>query len=110
MKDEKIFQDEMLSEDQLENVVGGTRLETLELSIALNKTLYGVDVSGLNINNASDMLYAKSDLEKELASFGVTSKISIGKNGTGEGEVANEYYNKYGVKIPQEKMVQIFSK
>lgn len=103
-----ILKEEMLTDDQLENIVGGTRAETRELSIALNKTLYGLDFSILDINHADEMLYAKSDLEKELAAYEVTTKISVGKNGTGEGEVANEYYNKYGVKIPHEKMVQIF--
>lgn len=99
----------MLTEDQLENVLGGTRAETMELSIALNKTLYGLDYSGLDINTADHMLYAKSDLENELAKFGVTAKIDVGKNGTGAGETANECYNKNGVKISHETMVKIFS-
>ena len=48
-------------------------------------------------------------MENELANFGVTARIDVGKNGTGEGEKANEYYNKYGVKIPHKKMIEIFS-
>lgn len=104
----EFLKEEMLTEDQLENVLGGTRAETRELSIALNKTLYNVNFGILNVDHADEMLYAKEDLEKELAAYGMTVKISVGKNGTGEGEVSNEYYNRYGVKIPHKKLVQIF--
>ena len=37
MKDEKILQDEKLSEDELDFVVGGTRAETQELLTAFIK-------------------------------------------------------------------------
>ena len=105
----KILQDEILSDDQLDYVVGGTRAETRALEIALNARLYNLDFSRMDINNAEDMLFAKDDLEKELATkFHMTVKIDVGKDGTGVGEQANEYYNSKGVKISQENMLKIF--
>lgn len=105
----KILDSEILTDEQLDYVVGGTRQETRDLEIALNARLYGIDFSPLNINNAEDMLHAKDDLESELAKFGMTVKIDVGKNGTGVGEQANEYYNSKGVKISQENMLKIFA-
>lgn len=110
MINKKFLEKEILSDEVLDYVVGGTRAETLELFIALNKRLYeGLDFNISNIDKADEMLFAKSYLEKELSTFGVTSKIDVGKNGTGEGEQANEYYNRYGKKIPHEAMVKIFN-
>ena len=105
----KILSEEILSDDQLDYVVGGTRAETKALEIALNARLYNLDFSPMNIDNPEDMLFAKSDLESELAKFNMTVKIDVGKDGTGVGEQANEYYNSKGVKISQENMLKIFS-
>jgi hypothetical protein len=41
MKDEKIFEDEMMSEEELENVAGGTLGETANDSRFLNVLLHG---------------------------------------------------------------------
>ena len=108
MAEEKILDSEKLDEDQLENVVGGTRAETRELSIALNQALYGIDFSGLNVNDAEHMKYAKSDLQPELERIGITAKLDIGVNGTGIGEQANRYFYK-GVEIPHDKLVSIIN-
>ena len=105
----KILAEEILSDDQLDYVVGGTRAETKALEIELNARLYNLDFSPMNIDNPEDMLFAKSDLESELAKFNMTVKIDVGKDGTGVGEQANEYYNSKGVKISQENMLKIFS-
>ena len=105
----EILDSEVLSDEQLDYVVGGTRAETRDLEIALIARLYNLDFSSLNINNADEMLFAKDDLESELAKFNMTVKIDVGKDGTGVGEQANEYYNSKGVKISHEKMMEIFS-
>ena len=100
---------EMLSDEELDYVVGGTRKETRELSIALNAILHNIDFSPLDIDNPEDMLYAKSDLEDELALFnGLTVKIDVGKGGTGVDEQANEYYYK-GHKLTHEQMLKFFA-
>ncbi len=103
------FADEMLSDEELDNVAGGTRAETREMDIALNKRLYGLDFSALDIAQADHMLYAKSDLESELTRLGVQFKIDVGKDGTGVGEKANEYYY-HGVKISHEQLMNIINK
>ena len=108
MAEEKILDSEQLDEDQLDNVVGGTRAETRELSIALNQALYGIDFSALDVNNAEHMNFAKSDLQPELERVGITAKLDIGVNGTGVGEQANRYFYK-GVEIPHDKLVSIIN-
>ena len=110
MKDDK-FADEMLTDDELDNVVGGTRAETQELITAMYKSVYKTDISGLfDINSPGDNVGLKIALEDELASFGINSKVDVGVNGTGIGEKSNEYYTKKGNSITHEQLMTIFNK
>lgn len=110
MAKEDKYADEMLTDDQLDNVVGGTRAETQELMTAIYKSVYNADISGLDLNPANVNVYLKKELEAELASFGINSKVDVGLNGTGVGEKANEYYTKKGNQITHEQLMSIFNK
>ena len=109
MKDKKILDSEVLSDEQLDYVVGGTRAETQELLTNIYKRIYKTDITGAyDLDSPLVNSAFKIALEDELASFGMTTKIDVGINGTGIGEQANEYYNSKGVKISHEKMMEIF--
>ena len=110
MANEDKYADEMLTDDQLDNVVGGTRAETQELMTAMYKSVYNADISGLDLTPADVNVYLKNELEAGLASFGINSKVDVGLNGTGVGEKANEYYTQKGNKITHEQLMTIFNK
>ena len=109
MKGEKILEDEMLDEEQLDNVVGGTRAETRQLDVFLNKVLNKMDFSALDVNNADDMIFARDDLQYELGKFGITAKLDIGVDGTGVGEQSNKYYYQ-GVELSHNDIMKIMKK
>ncbi|MBR0061769.1 MAG: hypothetical protein IJP68_09865 [Selenomonadaceae bacterium] len=102
------YADEMLSDEELEFVVGGTRAETWELLSAIYKGLYKTDLNGLFDMSAENYLGFKQVLESELGGFNLIAKADVGLNGTGEGEKANEYYTPRGNKITQEQLVNFF--
>ena len=105
------FADEMLTDDELDNVVGGTRAETQELITAMYKSIYKTDISGLfDMNSAGVNVGLKTMLEEELAGLGINSKVDVGLNGTGIGEKSNEYYTKKGNQITHEQLMGIFNK
>ena len=100
----------MLTDDELDNVVGGTRAETQELITALYKRVYKLDISGLDFSALYVNNYIKRELEKELKSFGINSKVDVGLLGSGINEKANEYYTPKGNKISHEQLMNIFNK
>mgnify|MGYP006916061719 CR=1 FL=1 len=110
MAKEDKFAGEMLTDEELDGVVGGTRAETQELIKAVYKKVYNLDISGIDLSAADVNVYLKSELEAELASFGVNSKVDVGFKGTGIGEKANEYYTPKGNKISHEQLMNIFNK
>lgn len=103
------YADEMLSDEELDFVVGGTRAETWELISALYKGVYKTDLNGLFDMSAGDYMAFKQVLESELRDLNITAKADVGLNGTGEGEKANEYYTPRGNKITQEQLVNFFN-
>ena len=104
------YADEMLTDDELDFVVGGTRAETYELLAAIYKRANHVDISDLFSMNPEDYMAFKQVLEDELKSFRITAKADVGLNGTGEGEKANEYYTPKGNKITHAQLMNIFNK
>ena len=101
---------EQLSDEELEQVAGGTRAETQELLANIYKKLYKTDIlDGYDLDSPSANVAFKIALEERLAQFDMTVKIDVGKDGTGVGEQANEYYNSKGVKIPHASMMKIFA-
>ena len=110
MKEDK-FAGEVMSDEDLEVVVGGTRAETQELITAIYNRVYKTDISGIfDINSAGDNVGLKIALEDELASFGINSKVDVGINGTGIGEKANEYYTRKGNAITHQQLMNFFNK
>ena len=80
MAKEDKYADELISDEDLEVVVGGTRAETQELITALYNRVYKADISGLDLTPANVNVYLKNELESELASFGIISKVDVGLN------------------------------
>ena len=109
MAEKDKYADEMLSDEELDFVVGGTRAETWELISALYKGVYKTDLNGLFDMSAENYLGFKQVLEAELGGLNITAKADVGLNGTGEGEKANEYYTPKGNKITQEQLVNFFN-
>lgn len=108
MIDEKILQDEMLSDEELENVAGGTRQETAALLSSIYKFYLGKDMN-YDLNDASVNLDNQQRLSAVLETmFGDKMKftIDVGKNGTGVGEKANEF-NYDGLNLTNNDMVNI---
>ena len=111
MAKEDKYADELISDEDLEFVVGGTRAETQELITAIYSHLYKTDISGLfDMNSAEVNIGLKNVLEDELASFGIKSRIDVGLNGTGIDEKANEYYTGKGNAITHQQLMNIFNK
>ena len=110
MAKEDKYADELISDEDLEVVVGGTRAETQELITALYNRVYKADISGLDFTPADVNVYLKKELESELASFGIISKVDVGLNGTGIGEKANEYYTGKGNAITHQQLMNFFNK
>ena len=110
MAKEDKYADELISDEDLEVVVGGTRAETQELITALYNRVYKADISGLDFTPAGVDVYLKKELESELASLGINSKVDVGLNGTGIGEKANEYYTRKGNAITHQQLMNFFNK
>ena len=108
MAEKDKYADEVMSDEDLDFVVGGTRAETWELISALYKGVYKTDLNGLFDMSAGDYMAFKQVLESELRDLNITAKADVGLNGTGEGEKANEYYTPRGNKITQEQLVNFF--
>ncbi|MBQ9442188.1 MAG: hypothetical protein IJU55_04180 [Selenomonadaceae bacterium] len=96
MKDEKILQEEMLSDDELEKVAGGTRIETFQDGNELYKRglLNGDDaLSSSKVREAIHKLGYKYVDHGGVKMFG-------GKD--------NEYFNKAGESISREEFWKNF--
>ena len=91
MKEEKILQEEILSDDELENVAGGTvnELEDLTRAFIDNSTLNIVGALETHIPGANKIL--ANTIEKGLKDMGIEAHISIGFLGTGLASDPNTY-------------------
>lgn len=91
---ENKFADEMLTDDELDYVVGGTRIETALANSLFSQLIYGKNLP-IEVTNADNNLLAKETLESLLDYYfegKMAYNIDVDKNGTGVGEKANEYY------------------
>lgn len=94
MAKEDKFADEMLTDDELDNVNGGTRMETALVNSAFHELHYGQKVA-IDISDALTNNLNKAKVETFLKHYfgsALTFNIDVGENGTGVGEKANEYY------------------
>ena len=107
MKSKEVLKEEILSDEQLEFVVGGTRLETALANAAFYKYYFGEDVT-FSIDNASDNLYQKEVLGELLDNWEIVHNIDVGLNGTGEGEKANEYFRN-GKKLNNNQLLALIN-
>ena len=88
------FADEMLTDEQLDGVAGGTRLETALVNSFFSQYIQGKNLP-IDITNANTNLLQKEVLGQLLDYYfkgKMTYNIDVGENGTGVGEGANEYY------------------
>ena len=88
------FADEILSDEELDQVVGGTRIETALVNSFFSQYIYGKNLT-IDTTNADNNLLAKETLESLLDYYfegKMAYNIDVGNNGTGVGEKANEYY------------------
>ena len=98
MKNEKFLQDEMLSDDQLEGVAGGTRIETYQDGNELYKRgLLSAD-DALSSSPVRELLHKMG--YKYVDHGGV--KMFGGKD--------NEYFNKAGESVSREEFWRNFDK
>ena len=100
MAKEDKFADEILSDEELDQVVGGTRLETALVNSFFSQYIQGKNLP-IDITNANTNLLQKEVLGQLLDYYfkgKMTYNIDVGENGTGVGEKANEYYLE-GVKV-----------
>jgi len=94
MADMDKYADEILSDDELDQVAGGTRLETALANSFFSQYMQGKNLP-IDITNANTNLLQKEVLGKLLDYYfegKMTYNIDVGENGTGVGEGANEYY------------------
>lgn len=87
MTEEKVLQDELLSDEQLEQVAGGNNVENYH-DFRFLRTL-GLFIEDLDENHESAM---KGQLQEHWAKVGV---VAIPRTDAGE----NEYYNSNGKQI-----------
>ena len=102
MKDEKILQDEKLSENELEKVAGGRAGETANDSCFLNSLNGSTNRYG-DAKIAFSAGYYNDEIKRGWATVGIEADVSCGPGGFG-------YENKYyfnGRRITQEKARQI---
>ena len=81
MKDEKILQEEMLSDEQLEQVAGGTCYETADDSRFLNVLLNGTKYHQCDRYGASRIFFdsnARDDVVEAWASLGIKINVKSG--------------------------------
>lgn len=101
---------EKLSDEELEQVAGGTRLETA-LAISYFYKYIENKPMPVVVGDASFSLKSKELLGRLLDhAFGgqMKYKIDVGLNGTGEGEQANEYYIN-GQKWGNDELLQVIN-
>ena len=94
MAKEDKFEDELLSDEKLDHVVGGTRIETALVNSFFSQYIQGQNLQ-IDITNADTNLLQKKVLGELLDYYfegKMTYNIDVGENGTGVGEKANEYY------------------
>ncbi len=96
MKDEKLLQDELLSDDKLEQVAGGTYLQTAEDSFFLNKLNpdFYYRTCTRDISRTPGYFY-QTRIAEEWSKYGVKFKWH-------DGEIADNEYFIDGKKVSRE--------
>ena len=96
MKDEKIFEDEMMSDEELEQLAGGTKMETWRDSDALVKRGFLTHEQSLN----------SGAVRQKLHELGYTGYIDYGNSN----KDCNIYTDKAGNKISRENFWKLFDR